>query len=149
MSRSPFRTISVWLVMLTAVALTGCPPRPLFDVYQIPGISVTDRSGRGSVSVLLRPEGNELSVSHVGRFDSVAVVRRDAGEVLPLGTIHLTEDTDVVKAAITNAVFRDTLASRLSSRYEVYALSSEGERWRLPVEYATTEQEYAERLGGR
>ena len=135
------------MLLLVAVALAGCPPRPLFDSYGLPGISVVDRSGNGSVSVLLRPEGNDLSVGHFGRFDSVAIVRRDAGEVRPLGTFDLTTASAVVKSAALNAVIRDTLASRLSSRYEVSALFPSGEHRVLPVEYWTTDRDYAERLG--
>lgn len=147
MFQPPPHTVAAWFVVLAAVALSGCPPRPLFDSYRLPGISSTDNSGLGDVSVLLRPEGNTLGVGHYGRFDSVAVVRRDAGEIQPLGTFDLTVDSGTVKAGISGSLVRDTLGHRLTSRYEVYALLGTGERRRLPVEYATTDRAYAERLG--
>ena len=139
---------------------TGCPPRPLYHTYQLPGISSSEWSQYGRVSVTLgvpesqfperRPPRNELYIHYEDPsrlFDRAVVFRRDAGEVVSLGTVRIKEASSVVVPVNGGAVFRDTLGARLTSRYEVYALFDGDEQQRLPVRYDTADQAYAKKLG--
>ena len=148
MLRPPFRTTpALWLVTLAAILLTGCPPRQIYDTYELPGIIDPDPSSIGSVSVMLRPEENSISICHFGEFDSVAVVRLDGDAPLSLGTFDLTKVLGAVDAGTSCSSIRDMTGSHLTSRYEIHALYSAGTRQRLLVRYRTTVRAYAEQLG--
>lgn len=139
--------------MSSSAFLSACAssrPTP-FDgpSYDLPSISDVQPQKAQLAYVLLKPEGNLLSLFNTEYgYNRVEIYRRSAAmdSLQHIGTAAFPPPPDMHSIA---SVLLDSLGASLDSRYEFRPYMGEAALSRLPVTYATSDSAYAAQIESR